>query len=191
MNRQSNESSPRMPGSLQKQAPPRSRGFTLVELMVALVVALVFLSLAIPSMGWFVNNNRVAGLANDFTKSVTVARSESLKRGVPVSICSSTDQATCAGSTDWSTGWIVFTDNSGTAGTLDDTDALIYIQDALRGSVSFSTTVNSVRYNATGSLATASNITFSLTPQNCNSDQRRDITIRPQGYSTVAKASCS
>jgi type IV fimbrial biogenesis protein FimT len=191
MNQQSKKSSARLPGSLRQASFSRSKGFTLVELMVALVVALVFLSLAIPSMGWFVNNNRVAGLANDFTKSVTVARSESLKRGVPVSICSSTDQATCAGSTDWSTGWIVFTDNSGTAGTLDDTDALIYIQDALRGSVSFSTTVNSVQYNATGSLATASNITFSLTPQNCNSDQRRDITIRPQGYSTVAKASCS
>ena len=191
MNQKSSKSSARLPGSLQQASFSRSQGFTLVELMVTLVVALVFLSLAIPSMGWFVNNNRVAGLANDFTKAVTVARSESLKRGVPVSICSSTDQATCAGSTDWSTGWIVFTDNSGTAGTLDDTDALIYIQDALRGSVSFSTTVNSVQYNATGSLATASNITFSLTPQNCNSDQRRDITIRPQGYSTVAKASCS
>ncbi len=191
MNQQSKKPSARLPGSLRQASFSRCHGFTLVELMVALIVALVFLSLAIPSMGWFANNNRAAGLANDFTKAVTVARSESLKRGVPVSLCSSTDQATCAGSTDWSTGWIVFTDNSGTAGTLDDTDALIYIQDALKGNISFSTTVESVRYNATGALATASNITFSLTPKNCDNDQRRDITIRPQGYSTVAKASCS
>ena len=191
MNRQSNESSSRIPGSPHEMSPCRSHGFTLVELMVTLIVVMVFLTLAIPSMGWFVNNNRVASLANDFTKAVTVARSESLKRGIPVSLCSSTDQATCADSTDWSTGWIVFTDNSGTAGTLDNTDALIYIQDALQGNITFNTTVESVQYNTTGSLATASNITFSLTPQNCASDQKRDITIRPQGYSTVAKASCS
>ena len=191
MNQQSNESSARLPESLQEAGPSRSQGFTLVELMVTLIVGMVFLALAIPSMGWFVNNNRVAGLSNDFTKAVTMARSESLKRGIPVSICSSTDQATCAASTDWSTGWIVFTDNSGTAGTLDNTDALIYIQDALKGNITFNTTVNSVQYNTTGSLATASNITFSLTPQNCSSNQKRDITIRPQGYSTVAKASCS
>ena len=67
MNRQSNASSSKIPASVRKPPLPGSPGFTLVELMVTLVVALVFLSLAIPSMGWFVNNNRVAGLANDFT----------------------------------------------------------------------------------------------------------------------------
>jgi len=159
--------------------------------MVTLGIATTFLTLTVPSMNWIVNNNRVAGMANDFVKAVTVARSESLKRGIPVSICSSTDQATCADSTDWSTGWIVFTDNSGTAGTLDDTDELIYTQDALQGSLSFSTAVNSVQYSATGALATPSNIDFTLTPANCVGEQRRTISIRPQGYSTVQKLSCS
>jgi len=191
MNRQSNESSSRIPGPSREPGHPRSRGFTRMKLKVTLFVALIFLTLAIPSLGWFANNNRVAGLANDFTKAVTVARRESLKRGIPVSICSSTDQATCADSTDWSGGWIIFTDNSGTAGTLDDTDALIYTQDALEGNISFSTSVTSIQYNATGSLVTASDIPFSLTPQNCTNNQKRDITIRPQGYSTVQKASCS
>ncbi len=191
MNRPSNESSSKIPGFPRETMPRRSHGFTLVEFMVTLIAAMVFLTFAIPSVDWFVNNNRVAGLADDFTKAVTVARSESLKRGIPVSICSSSDQATCADSTDWSAGWIVFTDNSGTAGTLDDSDALIYTQDVLRGNISFSTTVESVQYNATGSLVTASNIAFSLTPRNCSGNQKRSITIHPQGYSTVQKASCS
>ena len=42
-----------------------------------------------------------------------LARMEAIRRGTPVSVCASADQASCSGANDWASGWIVFTDANG------------------------------------------------------------------------------
>jgi type IV fimbrial biogenesis protein FimT len=95
----------------------RSRGFTLMELMIVLTLAGIILALGAPSFGEFRRSNRMAGIANDFLVGVQVARSEAIKRQVSVSMCPSSnpeadDAAACNGDMNFG-GWIVFTDPNG------------------------------------------------------------------------------
>lgn len=98
----------------------RARGFTLVELMIVLAIAAILLTLAVPSFTDFVKNNRMVAQNNDFVTALNLARSEAIRRGSRVTVCSSGDGATCAAG-GWEQGWIVFVDANGD-GTVDDPD---------------------------------------------------------------------
>jgi type IV fimbrial biogenesis protein FimT len=85
------------------------RGFTLVELIATMAVAVIMVTVAVPSFSTMIRNNRLATQANQFVASLTLARSEAVKRETQVTLCRSTDGATCNGS-NWEDGWIVFSD---------------------------------------------------------------------------------
>ena len=85
----------------------RARGFTLIEAMVVLVIAAILLVIGIPSFRDASVGSRLRDLANDLNASVQVARSEAIKRNVPVTLCRSTDGATCTDDDDWGQGWII------------------------------------------------------------------------------------
>lgn len=83
------------------------RGLTLVELLVTLAVAAIVISVALPNFRSMVQSNRASAHTNDFVLAVSYARSEALRRGGDVRLCSSTDQASCTGNEDWAVGWVV------------------------------------------------------------------------------------
>jgi type IV fimbrial biogenesis protein FimT len=84
-----------------------AHGFTLVELMVTIAVAAILLSVAVPSFTDALLGSRLGAYANDIVASTLLARSEAIKRNVIVTVCTSGDGATCAGSGSWEQGWIV------------------------------------------------------------------------------------
>jgi type IV fimbrial biogenesis protein FimT len=89
------------------------RGFTLIELMVALAVMAIVIGMAVPGFQSMINGNRLAGASNELIASVQTARMEAIRRGARVAICASADAnagagATCA--TSGIDGWIVFVD---------------------------------------------------------------------------------
>ena len=87
----------------------RGRGFSLVELMAATAIGGVLLSLAVPSFHDVILISRRSAVLNQLLASMQLARSESMKRGGHVTICPSTDGATCSLlTTDWRRGWIVY-----------------------------------------------------------------------------------
>lgn len=94
----------------------RTHGFTLLELMFALIVAGILVGIGVPAMGDFIRNGRMTGSANDVLAAMHYARSEAIKRRLPVVVCTSDnaldEDPTCANSPDL-TGWIVFVDNNG------------------------------------------------------------------------------
>lgn len=75
----------------------RSRGFTLVELAVTLAVIAIVVTLAIPAFTSLINGNRLTAQANELVADIQTARSEAVKRNQPVTLCPSTDNATCTG----------------------------------------------------------------------------------------------
>ncbi|MEJ1354759.1 MAG: GspH/FimT family pseudopilin [Candidatus Sedimenticola sp. (ex Thyasira tokunagai)] len=64
----------------------KSKGMTLVELMVTLAVGGILLAIAVPSYRTMVQNNRLAAGANEFVSSMSLARSEALKRRADVTV---------------------------------------------------------------------------------------------------------
>jgi type IV fimbrial biogenesis protein FimT len=91
----------------------KSAGFTLIELMFVIVLAAILLSLGLPSFRDFVRSSRMTAVANDMVADYNLARSEAVKRRVPVTLCQSPDGETCedTAGTDFK-GWIVFIDDA-------------------------------------------------------------------------------
>jgi len=88
-------------------------GFTLLELMLVVTVAGVLLAFGIPTMGNFFRNARITGAATDVMGGLHFARSEAIKRRVPVTLCTSADPLNNNPVCDASallTGWIAFVD---------------------------------------------------------------------------------
>lgn len=77
----------------------RAAGFTLIELMIAVAVAGVLLSMGLPSFREAVRLQRTKSAASEMHLSFLLARSEAIKRATNVDI-------TRAGS-DWASGWTV------------------------------------------------------------------------------------
>lgn len=80
-------------------------GFTLIELLIVIAIAGVLLGLGVPSLRDTIQSNRVAAISNDLIGVLQFARSEAIRRGEDVTVCSTSDQATCSGG--WSDGWLV------------------------------------------------------------------------------------
>jgi len=85
---------------------PRNRGFTLIEMMIAITVAGILLMIAVPSFRNASLSSQLRSAANDFIASTNFARSEAIKRGAAVTMCVSTDGSSCAAG-GWEQGWIV------------------------------------------------------------------------------------
>jgi type IV fimbrial biogenesis protein FimT len=103
--------------SLRVSATPRRRihrrrahGFTLVEVVVTMAIVAILLSIAVPSFRYVTNSNRIAGEQNGLVGDLQFARAEAIKEGRTVTVCVSTDGNTCANTSTWQSGWIVFSD---------------------------------------------------------------------------------
>ena len=113
----------------------RVSGFTLLELIITIIVLSIVASFAVPSFRETILNNRLTAQVNEASSLISYARSEAskLQSGV-VTVCSSTDNASCSGNAAWETGWIVFRDIDGDR-VVDtaDGDELLKVGAALTG----------------------------------------------------------
>lgn len=110
-------------------------GFTMVELMVTLAIASILVGIATPSFQTMISNSRLTAAANDLLSALSYARSEAVKRGIPVTIIR------IEGSTasEWQPGWSIFADADGDNTTnpdvakqcLPNQDCMLQIHDAL------------------------------------------------------------
>ena len=69
----------------------RSRGFSLMELAVVILIAGVIVGIGAPSFNQFRYNNRLSNAANDALAAITRGRTEAIKRQASVSLCASID----------------------------------------------------------------------------------------------------
>jgi len=130
-----------------------SAGFTLLELMVALTVLALLLGIGVPSFRDFVRNSRMTAAANDIVTDFSIARSEAVKRRVPVTLCKSQDLATCdAAAAGAFRTWIMFVDDAdpavaaGTDGNgVVNTNEVILRQRTIADTITVTTNANARR----------------------------------------------
>ena len=84
-------------------------GATVTEMMFFLLIGVVTIGYAVPNFQTLIINNRTIAGTNLVVSAINFARSEAIKRGVPVTTCATLDYATCTNGV-WHEGWMVFTD---------------------------------------------------------------------------------
>jgi len=90
------------------------QGFSLTELMVVIAIVAILFGIAVPSYRYIANASRMSSEINALLGDLMFARAEAIKEGQTVSLCVSSDGATCSGSLAWGNGWIVFPDPGAT-----------------------------------------------------------------------------
>jgi type IV fimbrial biogenesis protein FimT len=155
----------------------------------------IVVGIAVPSYRYVTNSNRVSAEINQLLGDMQYARSEAVKEGAYVSVCSSSDGATCLSSTTWSTGWIVFSDVNGN-GTLDTGDQLLRAQPAINANdtLSASNSAKWITFNREGfsssSGATGTVFTLKVNP-GTNPQWERCLQLTYVGLTTTLRGGTS
>jgi type IV fimbrial biogenesis protein FimT len=172
----------------------RGRGFTLVELLVALSIGLILLTIAIPGYAYLLNASRLTAVTNDLVSAIHLARSEAINRGMRVTVCKTSSpmstQPLCDSAADWPNGWLVFVDD-GTRGVIDSGDTLLWVRDSAHSTVSITSQNYSsyISYLPSGR-SQGSNGLANGTIQICVAGTRRDIIINITGRPRLDSGVC-
>jgi len=78
-----------------------TRGFTLIELIITILVVSILMTIAIPSFQNTIQQNRFSTQSNELIGALNLARSEAIRRGESVTVTPN------GGS--WTNGWVVAT----------------------------------------------------------------------------------
>jgi len=168
-------------------------GFTLLELMTALVVAATLIAIAVPSMSSFIQNNRIVTQTNDLIADLNFARSESVKRSTTIAICKSSNATACStGGNNWAMGRIIFVDPNAN-GVVDPGETILRARELLDGGNTLNAggnLANFLIFTKTGITTLAPSTTraneFALCDQR-GLTQGRSITLEITGRATIAK----
>ena len=133
---------------------PKQTGFSLLELLITVAIISILAMVAAPSFQSMMENNQTLTLANQLISAFNYARSGSVKRRKPVTVCARNTLGNCCSSTDtFINGWIVY---EGTTPPTSSTTNLIIGDTQVKAgdmelSSSSSTILRSITYTITGS----------------------------------------
>lgn len=164
---------------------------TLVELISTLAVACILLAVGVPSVITLTASSSVTTTVNSITLHLHLARSEAVKRGVPVVLCPSTDGRSCLDSFEWHHGFMLFVDENRNRSP-DESETVLRFQQPDRRRVRILTSIGRKRLiyqpsgMSPGSTATITicDVTATVNPKAIilsNSGRPRLSTLRPDG----------
>lgn len=169
----------------------RNKGFTLLELMVTVGVAAILLSVGVPSFRGVIMDNRLVRDSNQFVASINLARSAAVRFQRNATICASANfnaaVPSCAATTDWSNGWIVWVDKDRDGAT--DANEILAAHPPIDDSTTFSSATAALfSYNARGFGASpADNLTMC---DNRSGETGRSIKVNNVGRTNVSRQVC-
>jgi len=114
------------------------RGFTLVELLIALAVVAILLNVAISGFGSVIQASRAYHARAALLAVLTQARTRAAYDEVDVGLCPSASGERCENGFRWEGGWVAFADMNG-SDRLDAGDVVLSRQLALGAGVRIAT----------------------------------------------------
>lgn len=116
-----------------------SKGFTLYELLITVLIIGVILAVGVPNLRQFTQNSRMTATANDLLSAFHLARTEASRAKANITICASANStdaaADCGG--EWKQGYIVFIDTNGDLSRSGANETVLRAQPAAASGVDF------------------------------------------------------
>lgn len=162
-----------------------TKGFTLIELMVAVAVLAVLIGIAVPNFANIVRANRAESQRATLINSFNLARAEAIRRSMQVGISPLT------GTTNWSVGWRIWADANGN-GSFDGGETIKEFP-ALTGGNALTTTATPILFNAQGYqagvvLGASRTLEFRVGTAYCTME--RNITVNHLGRVVSQRRAC-
>lgn len=104
----------------------RTRGFTLIELMISVSVFGILAGVAAPSLSDLIEHTRASAAISSLTAHMALARTAAISRNRRAVLCPSNDGTQCRTDTDWSGGWMLFLDDDGNR-KLDSSEEVLHV----------------------------------------------------------------
>jgi len=160
------------------------RGFTLVEMMVAVAALAILLSIGLPAFGGLIDNQRMDSSVNSLLRSIQFTRTEAIRRNRHVTMTPIQQ--------DWNNGWVIFLDANHNGRPDSGEDILRQEQPALVSHIHANANIAGyLRYNAQGESELLNggfqSGTFSLCPQQAGT-QGRKVVINRVGRARTERA---
>jgi type IV fimbrial biogenesis protein FimT len=165
----------------ESRAMTNQRGFTMMELLIAIAILAIVTTAALPSFTQVIQNNRLSSQTNELVTAMQYARSEALKRSLGVTVCSSSDGAECGG--DWNEGWIVIADLGGTD------EEVLRVWGSPGELFEFTPANGTVEFQRTGFADAVYSVDLDL--DYCSGDNARRISVERTGRVGSERVDCS
>jgi type IV fimbrial biogenesis protein FimT len=169
----------------------RTKGFTLVELMIVIGIMGIIMLFAVPNFIEMIANNRISSSTSDFIGSLQLAKTESVARVTPVSICKKNSASTaCVTGGDWEQGWIVFID-ANSNGAVNAGDTVLQAHEALHPRITFRGTTgvaDFINYTPSGRSSITGTEVLMMCDDRGYSDSALGILITITGRGNALKA---
>ncbi|WP_115047012.1 GspH/FimT family pseudopilin [Xanthomonas arboricola] len=166
----------------------RSTGFTLVELIIAIAVLAILLTIALPSFRGVIRSNRVASSANETLGLLSLARSEAIRNRRGGGVCGSASGTAC--DNNWGSGMLAWadTDVDGAFKGGDTVLRFVSIDPSLSNSGPSGATI---AFDGRGRRVASTNQQITLQPMTCDGQAlRRTLFVNAAGQITSQKSSC-
>ncbi len=172
----------------------RSRGFSLIELMVTIAVLAVLVTIGLPSFQSSMRTNRVATGTNELLASLALARSEAIRNPGGAGICASEDGESCGG--EWNDGWLVWLDSDADGEPGDDERILRHVEgtehiSVVEQALGVGAEAHKVMFDTRG-LSTTDARQFVLQATDCRAGQSlvRTLSLSMVGQVNVTRGTC-
>jgi len=166
----------------------RSKGFTLVELMITVAVVAILAAIAFPSFQSVLRSNRVANASNEAAGLVALARSEAIRNKRGGGVCGSTSGTSCDGA--WGKGMLAWadTDPDGALGAGEVVLRFVAMNPAISAT---GPTTGGITFDARGRRVGSEPKAVVLKPISCGQQALlRRMTINASGQISTTKESC-
>lgn len=169
-----------------------SAGFTIVEMMTAIAVLAISLSLAAPALSGFVRSSRVRGAQSELVSSLMLARTEAARRGVPVKVRAK-EKPPNSGDWAWAYGWQVWAD-ANNDDTVNGAETLLRDVPDLGSNIAITTNpggtaVRNAVFSPRGFLVPLAEVTMNVCGR--TGDKGYGVRLEPAGLADISElASC-